>query len=248
MDNIDIIMPVYNCGKYVKEAINSVKEQTIKNWRLIIIEDCSEDNSLNEINKAIEDVKEKVILVKNKEHINVANTRNLGIEKSDNRYIAFLDADDVWKNDKLEKQIKFMEANNYCFTYTKFTYLKGKRKNKVKISPRSLNYNQALKNTFILTSTVIIDTKKIDKKYIYMPNVESEDTATWWNILKHGYTAYGLRDNLTIYRVHKNGISFNKLRNVRKTWNLYRKQEELGVIKSSYCFINYIIRAILKRI
>ena len=248
MDNIDIIMPVYNCEKYVKEAISSVKEQSIKNWKLIIIEDCSEDNSLNEINKAIEDIKEKVVLVKNKEHINVANTRNLGIEEANNRYIAFLDADDVWEKDKLEKQIKFMEKNNYCFTYTKFIYLKGKKKNKVKIFPRSLNYNQALKNTFILTSTVIIDTKKINKKYIYMPNVESEDTATWWNILKNGYTAYGLQDDLTIYRVHKNGISFNKFKNVKKTWNLYRKQEKLGIIKSSYCFINYITRAILKRI
>ena len=129
MDNIDIIMPVYNCEKYVKEAISSVKEQSIKNWKLIIIEDCSKDNSLNEINKAIEDIKEKVVLVKNKEHINVANTRNLGIEEANNRYIAFLDADDVWEKDKLEKQIKFMEKNNYCFTYTKFIYLKGKKKN-----------------------------------------------------------------------------------------------------------------------
>lgn len=248
MDNIDIIMPVYNCEKYVRDAINSVKEQTIKNWRLIIIEDCSEDKSLEKIQDVIKDIKQKVLLIKNKEHIGVANTRNLGIKESNNRYIAFLDADDMWQKDKLEKQIKFMEENNYCFTYTKFTYLKGKRKNKVKIFPKTLNYVQALKNTFILTSTVIIDTNKVNKKYIYMPNVESEDTATWWNILKNGYTAYGLKDNLTIYRVHKNGISFNKFKNIKKTWNLYRKQEELGIIKSSYYFTNYITRAILKRI
>lgn len=248
LENIDIIMPVYNCEDYIKEAINSIKEQTIDNWKIIIIEDCSEDRSLIKIEEIIEDIKQKVILIKNKEHIGVANSRNAGIEKSKSKYIAFLDGDDIWDKEKLEKQIRFMKNSNYGFTYTKFSYLKGKRKNAVKIFPKKLDYKQALKNTFILTSTVMINTDKIRKENIYMPNIESEDTATWWNILKSGNIAYGLKDNLTIYRVHKNGISFNKLKNVKKTWRLYRKKEKLSIIKSSYYFINYVVRAILKRI
>lgn len=248
MDNIDIIMPVYNSEKYIKTAIESVKKQSIKNWNLIIIDDCSNDKSAEEIENNIKDIKEKVIFIKNEKHIGIANTRNKGIEKSNNKYIAFLDADDIWKKEKLEKQINFMKKNKYCFTYTKFTYLKSGRKNKVTIFPKSLNYKQSLKNTFILTSTVIIDTSKIDKKHVKMPNIESEDTATWWNILKKGNIAYGLKENLTIYRIHKNGKSFNKLKNIKRTWRLYRNQEKLGIIISIYYFINYIIRAILKRI
>ena len=248
MEYTDIIMPVYNCEKYVKEAIESVKKQTNKNWRLIIIDDLSTDNTIKEINNSIKDIKEKVLLLKSDKHNGVAKTRNIGIEQSTNKYIAFLDADDKWKEDKLEKQINFMKKNKYNFTYTQYTYLKDKKEKKVKSFTESLNYNQALKNTYILTSTVMIDTTQIPKEYIYMPNVESEDTATWWNILKKGYEANGLKENLTIYRITKEGLSANKFKNLKRTWKLYRKQEKLSYIKTIYCFTNYIINAIKKRI
>lgn len=248
MEYIDIIMPVYNCEKYIKEAIESVKKQTNKNWRLIIIDDFSTDNTIEEVDNSIKDIKEKVLLIKSNEHNGVAKTRNIGIEKSTNRYIAFLDADDQWKEDKLEKQIDFMKKNKYSFTYTQYTYLKDEKEKKVKTFPNSLNYKQALKNTYILTSTVMIDTAQITKEYIYMPNVESEDTATWWNILKKGYIAKGLKENLTIYRITKKGLSSNKFKNLKRTWNLYRKQEKISFIKTIYYFTNYIINAIKKRI
>ena len=248
MEYIDIIMPVYNCEKYIKEAIESVKKQTNKNWRLIIIDDFSTDNTIEEIDNSIKDIKEKVLLIKFNEHNGVAKTRNIGIEKSTNKYIAFLDADDQWKEDKLEKQIDFMKKNKYSFTYTQYTYLKDEKEKKVKTFPNSLNYKQALKNTYILTSTVMIDTAQITKEYIYMPNVESEDTATWWNILKKGYIAKGLKENLTIYRITKKGLSSNKFKNLKRTWNLYRKQEKISFIKTMYYFTNYIINAIKKRI
>ena len=248
MEYTDIIMPVYNCEKYIKKAIESVKKQTNKNWRLIIIDDLSTDNTIKEINNSIKDIKEKVLLLKSDKHNGVAKTRNIGIEKSTNRYIAFLDADDQWKEDKLEKQIDFMKKNKYSFTYTQYTYLKDEKEKKVKTFPNSLNYKQALKNTYILTSTVMIDTAQITKEYIYMPNVESEDTATWWNILKKGYIAKGLKENLTIYRITKKGLSSNKFKNLKRTWNLYRKQEKLSFIKTIYYFTNYIINAIKKRI
>lgn len=248
MEYIDIIMPVYNCKDYIKESIQSVKKQTNKNWRLIIIDDFSTDNTIQEINNSIKDIKEKVLLIKSNKHNGVAKTRNIGIEKSTNKYIAFLDADDKWQENKLKNQINFMKKNKYSFTYTQYTYLKNKKEKKVKTFPNSLNYKQALKNTYILTSTVIIDTTQIPKEYIYMPNVESEDTATWWNILKKGHIANGLKENLTTYRITKKGLSSNKLRNLKRTWNLYRKQEKLSFIKTIYYFINYIINAIKKRI
>ena len=248
MDYIDIIMPVYNCEKYVQEAIESVKKQTYQDWRLIIIEDASNDNTLEKIQESIKNIKEKVLLIKNTKNKGVAVSRNLGIEKSTNKYIAFLDADDIWEAEKLEKQIKFMNENNYSFTYTAFSYLKNSKYKKVKLFPKSLNYKQALKNTFILTSTVMINTEKIDRKLIEMPKVESEDTATWWKILKDGNIAYGLKENLLTYRITPNGLSSNKIKNLKRTWNLYRRQENLNIIYSIYYFINYMLNAMLKRI
>ena len=248
MEYVDIIMPAYNCEKYIKNAIESIKKQTYENWKIIIIEDASTDATLKEIQKNIKDIQNKVVLIKNKNNEGVAKSRNIGIEKSTSRYIAFLDADDIWALDKLEKQIKFMKENKYSFTYTLYEYLKKDKKRKVNIFPEKLNYKQALKNTFILTSTVMIDTKNINKKLIEMPKIGSEDTATWWKILKSGNIAYGLKEELTIYRITQDGLSSNKIRNLKRTWNLYRKQEKLSIMKSIYCFINYMFNAIKKRL
>jgi len=248
MQEIDIIMPAYNCAKYIKSAIESVKKQTYQNWRLIIIDDGSTDNTAQVIQSATNDIKEKVELIKCKKNLGVAEARNLGIRKSTNRYIAFLDADDVWLESKLEKQLKFMKDNAYEFTYTLYTYCKNNRKKEVKHFIKTLNYKQALKNTFILTSTVMIDTRVVPKELLHMPNVKSEDTATWWRILKQGYIAYGLEENLTLYRVTKQSLSSNKFVNLKRTWNLYRKQEKLSIIQASYYFVNYVYHAIIKRI
>ncbi len=245
---IDIIMPAYNCEKYVKYAINSVKGQTISNWKLTIIEDASTDNTLKVINKNIKDIQEKVALIKLQKNVGVAEARNIGIEKSDSRYIAFLDADDVWNKEKLEKQIKFMKENKYKFTYTLYSYLKNGREKQVKYFPKHLKYKQALGNTYILTSTVMIDTEKISKEIIKMPNIQSEDTATWWKILKNGYVANGLQENLSKYRVGINGLSSNKIKGLKKVWNLYRTQEKLPIVNSCYYFIKYLFHAIIKRI
>lgn len=248
MESIDIIMPTYNCEKYIKDAIQSVKNQTYKNWKLIIIDDASTDNTIKEIEKNIKEIEAKTLLIKSHNHVGVAETRNIGINESKSKYIAFLDADDIWEKNKLEEQINFMKSDNYVFTYTSYTYLKNNKQKQVKCFPNKLEYKRALGNTFILTSTVMIDTEKIDKKLIKMPNVESEDTATWWKILKKGNIAYGLNKNLTIYRITPNGLSSNKFRNIKRTWNLYRKQENLTIIKSIYYFINYVFHATIKRV
>ena len=242
-DCIDIIMPAYNCEKYISQAIETVKQQTYTNWRLIIINDKSTDNTKNEITKV---QNEKITIIDLKENVGVAEARNIGIKEAQNRYIAFLDADDMWEKDKLEKQLKFMKKNDYEFTYTSFTYLKNEKRKEVKKIPQSLNYKQALKNTIILTSTVMIDREKV--KEIHMPNIPSEDTATWWNILKTGAIAHGLNERLTTYRVTKQGLSSNKIKNSKKTWDLYKKQEAFSYIKSMYFFSHYMVNAIKKRV
>lgn len=114
--------------------------------------------------------------------------------------------------------------------------------------PYQLNYKDALKNTKILTISVMFDTNKINKNLIIMPNVKSEDVATWWKVLKSGYTAYGLNQVLVYYRRTSNTLTSNKLKSAHNRWNLYRKQEGFSIIKSLYYFSHYAINAVIKRI
>lgn len=245
---ITVIIPIYNCEKYIKQAIESVKKQSFKKWEMIIIDDNSTDNSLEIVEKNILDVKEKVMIIKLKQNQGVAISRNLGIEKAKGKYIAFLDGDDIWEKEKLEKQVEFMNDNNYEFTYTGFKYLKDKKTKSVK-APKYFTYKKELKNTMILTSTVMLDVEKLGKDIIKMPNIKrGQDTATWWQILKKGYIAYGLNEQLTYYRQVENSLSHNKIKASKRTWDLYRKVEKFGILKSLYYFCFYAINAIRRRI
>lgn len=246
---VSIIVPVYNCEEYVKETIESIENQTYKNWELIIIDDNSTDNSLKIIKEKVKENKEKIKYIHLTENKGVAIARNTGLEIAQGNYIAFLDGDDVWKENKLEEQMQFIKQNDYGFTFTSYTYLKENGNKDVKKIPKKITYKEALKNTTILTSTVIIDTNKIDKKLLVMPNIrKGQDTATWWQILKNGNTAYGLDKRLTLYRVRNNSLSFNKVKALKRTWNLYRNVEKFSVLKSSYYFLHYMWNAALRRI
>lgn len=243
MKKVSVIIPVYNSSKHIKECLESVINQTYKNIEIIVVDDASSDNS-TEIIKNLNDPRINIIQLK--QNLGVARARNKGIEIATGDYICFLDSDDYWILDKLEKQVKFIEANNYTFIYAGYKFLKN---NKTHIAhvPLSINYSQALKNTTIFTSTVMFNMQYLKKEDIYMPNVESEDTATWWQVLKKGITAYGIDEPLAVYRVGEKSLSSNKIKALKRTWDLY-KREDISYIKRVYCFIFYIINAIKRRV
>lgn len=249
-DLISIIIPVYNCEKYIKDTIQSVCQQTYKNWEMIIVNDCSKDKSLEIARENVADITEKVKVIGLKQNSGVAIARNEALKVARGEFIAYLDGDDLWKKDKLKKQVKFMKSNNYNFTYTKYEYLKEDGKTKeIKIFPKSLTYKQSLKNTVILTSTVMINRQLLDEKLLIMPNIRrGQDTATWWQILKEGNTAWGLDEVFTAYRRQAQSLSFNKVKAIKRTWNLYRNVEKFGIIKSAYYFLHYAVNAKLRRI
>ena len=124
----------------------------------------------------------------------------------------------------------------------------GKGTGRVVKVPESLNYKEALKNTTIFTSTVMFDTAKIPKEQLRMPVMKSEDTALWWRILRDGYTARGLDENLVKYRRAGGTLSSNKLEAVRRIWNLYRNAEGLGILNSAYHFCFWAVRAVKRRV
>ena len=247
---VSIIIPIYNGEQYIVETIQSVQAQTYENWELLLVDDGSKDKSVEVIEAFLKENPDERILLFQKENSGAANTRNHGMEKATGRFVAYLDADDLWMADKLEKQLVFMEKEDAAFSFTGYEFADefgvgtGKQ---VKV-PHTLKYAQALRNTTIFTSTVMFDTKKIGKDKLQMPVVESEDSALWFKILRGQVTAFGLNENLVLYRRVSGSLSANKVSAVRRIWNLYRKEEKLNVFYSAFNFCFWALRAVKRRL
>lgn len=247
---VSIVVPVYNAENFIADTIQCVQEQTYTNWELLLIDDCSKDNSAKIIEKYTNEDK-RICYFKNENNSGAAVTRNNGIDKASGRYMCFLDADDKWAANKLEMQIKFMQEKDCAFSFTSYEFADSNcvPNGKKVIVPETITYKQALKNTTIWTSTVMFDMEKLTKKDIYMPNVRrGQDTATWWKVLKKIDVAYGLGEVLSYYRRDSSSLSANKLVALQRTWNLYRNVEGLSFISSLYNFTFYVFNAVKRRI
>ena len=241
---VSIITPLYNSEKYIAETIESVLAQTYSNWEMIIVDDCSKDNST----KIVEKKKKKdrrIKLYRNEINKGVSYTRNRAIDLSQGKYIAFLDSDDLWKKEKLEKQIKFMEEKNVVLSYTAYEKINedGSKRGEVRV-PDKLDYEELLKNCLIGFLTAIYRKEELkDFKFI---NSKAEDYIFWLSILKRINYAYGLNEILASYRVLNNSRSSNKIDIVKFHWKIYRKIEKLSLQRSIYYYLIYIKRG-LKR-
>ncbi len=248
-DLISIVTPSYNSKDFIKNTIDSVISQTYTNWEMIIVDDCSKDNSVEIIKDLIKNEK-RIILICLDKNIGAAMARNKALELANGNYIAFLDSDDIWYKRKLEKQIKFMQDNNYEISFTSYETInkEGKLNNHKINAVKNLNLEQYLKNTIIGFSTSMIN-KSFIKEEIKFLNIRiRQDTNLWITLLKYGYTAYGLENNLVKYRIHANSISSNKVKAAKQVWNLYYNIHKFGLFKSIYYFIFYVFNAVKKRI
>ena len=251
MEKISIVVPVYNAEKYIENTIEMVRRQTYREWELILVEDCSSDNSrivMEQIINKLQD--ERIRGIYKTQNEGAAKARNTGIEAATGCYLAFLDADDIWKEDKLAAELAFMKEKNAAFVFTAYEFgdESGVGTGRVVTVPETLTYKKALSRTVIFTSTTLFDLSKISKDLIKMPDVPSEDSATWWQILKAGYTAYGYPQVTTIYRRPPKSLSSNKGKAIKRIWYLYRKVEKLSLITSAVCFIGWALRATLRRL
>ena len=245
---VSIITPVYNAERFLSDTIKSVQNQTYKNWEILLIDDCSKDNSA-QIIKEFQKYDNRIKYIKLKKNSGASVSRNEGIRNAKGRFIAFVDSDDIWKPEKLEIQIKYMLKENLGFTFTSYRYMKenGVKTNKVAKAPFKINYNGLLKNTIIGCSTVVIDKDIIGE--FEMPLVRrGQDTAAWLQILRKEKYAYGIQMDLVNYRLVGNSLSSNKIKALKRTWNTYRNVERLNIFKCSYVFCFYIYNAIKKRI
>lgn len=248
---ISIIVPVYNAEKFIRETMDCVIAQTYPCWELLLVEDGSRDNSVEIIETYIRDSgEERIRLICQPENMGAAKARNRGLQEAKGRYIAYLDADDLWLPEKLQHELAFIREKDAAFVFTGYEFAdeNGKGTGKIVHVPETLNYRQALSNTTIFTTTVMFDTQKISKELLEMPVIKSEDTALWWKVLRNGYTAFGLDENLVKYRRPGKSLSSNKLEAVRRIWNLYRKAEGMGVLDSAWHFCFWAVRAVSRRL
>lgn len=247
---VSIVVPVYNAAEYIENTIKMVCDQTYRDWELILVDDASMDESAAVIERVITRTKKRIRLIRKKRNEGAAQARNTGVNASAGRYIAFLDADDVWKPEKLEKQVEFMKKTGAAFSFHAYEFgdEDANPTGKIVHVPGKLTYKKALSRTVIFTTTVMFDTDLIDVEAIQMPSVPSEDTATWWRILRSGYVAEGLDENLAIYRRPKKSLSSNKLTAIYRIWFLYRNIADLSVPKSLFYFGGWAVRAVARRL
>ena len=246
---VSIVVPCFNCEKYIGETIESVLNQTFSHFELLLIDDCSIDKTATKIKKYVKK-DSRVKYYRLKENSGAAYSRNHGLSLAKGRFIAFLDADDIWVKDKLERQLSFMTTNNYAFSCTTYEKIDGERNHlKTIVMPKVITYDLYLKNTIIQTSTVMVDLSITGKELVKMPALKRrQDAATWCQLLKNGYTCYSITDTLSYYRVLNDSLSSNKLKAACGTWHLYRNVEKLPLGKSIWCFIHYAYHAVVKRI
>ena len=238
---IDIILPNFNSSKFLNQTLKSILEQTYKNWRLVIIDDCSDLKTINILKKYIKDKRIKIFwLKKNK---GAGFCRNYAIKKTKSPYIAFIDSDDIWKKNKLKNQINFMTKNNYSFTYTYYETF-GERK-RIIIPPLKFNFLSFIHNTSIATSTMMI--KRSEIKNIKFTNTKiCEDYFFKCKLLKKVNYAFCLNKFLTKYRVRKDSLQSNVIRNFFWIWKINKDYNKLNLLENFFSLLHISINSIKK--
>lgn len=244
---VSIITPCYNAAQTLEETIASVKRQTYHNWELLIVDDCSNDESVSILKQeAINDPRVRYITLET--NMGPAGARNEALRRAKGKYIAFLDSDDLWVSEKLSKQVAFMEKYDLSFSFTNYRIVKenGEKTDRVVIGPDRIDFEYLLKNTIIGTLTVMLNSEMVGP--IQMTSVRNctEDFALWLSILKKGITAVRLNEELAYYRKSSQSDSGNKLKSAKKTWNTYRKTQELNIIRTIWYFSHYSVNAYRK--
>lgn len=236
---LSIIIPVYNAGKYIEATLNSIYAQTYKDFEIILVDDCSSDNSAEIIKEHMKSHPEIVYHLQ-EENKGAAVARNTALAIAKGQYVAFLDSDDIWKPDKTEKQLKLLEEKEGAFAFTAIEMIDDngeivKKKRKVK---EKVTYKFLLHNTMIPTSSVIIDRNKIGD--FSMPLRRSgQDYATWLQLLRDGTVAYGINEALVQYRVGHKSLSSNKFKSIKQVYQIQTQDEHINKFSAFFnvlCF------------
>lgn len=244
-DLVSIITPAYRAGAFVEATIRSVQDQSFTNWEMLIADDCSPDNTRSVVG-ACAAVDPRIRLLALPQNGGPARARNAALEAASGRWIAFLDSDDLWLPEKLERQLGFHKGSGAALTCTGFRRITadGVRTGRYIAPPGSLDYRGALGLTGIATSTVMIDRERSGP--VRMKPVYYDDFACWLDVLRDGGLAMGLDEDLMRYRVMAGSISRNKFRSAKEVWKQLRTVEHVGLPLAIHSFGRYAFHAALK--
>lgn len=236
---VSIVTPVYNAEAFLKDTVQSILDQTYVNWELFLVDDGSKDTSIT-IAKEFAQSDSRINHVILEENQGAAGARNTGIRMAQGKYVAFLDSDDLWVPEKLEKQVEFMESNGYVFSFTSYGIIRenGEVREKVVQAPSVVTYDLLLRNTIIGCLTVMLNIEVLGK--VQMPTIRTrQDFVLWLEILKQGHQAHGLNTKLAYYRKVNNSISSNKFKTAKRNWTIYRENENLPFFRACMVFASY---------
>lgn len=242
---VSIIMPTYNVGLYIEESIKSIQAQTYPNWELLVIDDCSTDDTKEKLCGFLGD--KRVILLENKENSGAAVARNYGLREAKGKWIAFLDGDDVWLPQKLEKQLQFMVDNDYKFTYTDYRIrLNGKWKSYINTGPNIVTKRKLYNYCYFSTITVIYDREFIGLIQI-VDLKKNNDYAMWFQVIEKS-PCYRLPICLSYYYKHNYSVSSgSKIKLIKYHYILYRKALKKNRITSLLLTANNLFWGVLKK-
>jgi teichuronic acid biosynthesis glycosyltransferase TuaG len=245
MPEISVITPYFNKINYIKKTINSVLNQTYKNFELIIIYDDKKNDDLKILNNFKKKDKRIKIIV-NSKNIGAGLSRNKGIQNSSGKYIAFIDSDDLWKKDKLKKQLAFIKKNDILFCHTSYKILFKNKKISKTIRARSLNYNSLLNSCDIGLSTVMLN-RKIINNNLFTKLKTKEDFVAWLSIAKRNINLIGLDKSLTIWVDTKNSLSKSVFQKLYDAFIVYKKYQKFNNLKALRYTIILSINFLIKR-
>ena len=225
---IDIIIPNYNKAKYLKECLESVINQTYKNWKIYLIDDFSNDDSRRILNdyRSYDNIK----LIFTDKNYGPHHCRNLGIEQSNSDYVAFLDSDDFWPKEKLNLQIKDMLKNDLDFTYTDISYFKDSTVKKKIELPNFYDLSNFILSSTMSTSSILLKREIISK--IKFKDVMHEDYLFKCDILRENINAIKIKNTFVFYRMTKQNRSSNKFNNLFNLWRINKKFNQLSFFKN----------------
>ena len=247
MDLVSVIIPYYKKKKYIINSIKSVLNQTYENLEIIIIYDDENQNDLD----LIQEIKKKdkrIFIIKNLKTMGAGDSRNIGINNSKGQYIAFLDADDTWQNDKLNKQINFMKSNDYKITHTSYYIVdESQRIIGKRIARNFFRLNDLLKSCDIGTSTVILKKDLINDNVKFASLKTKEDYVLWLKLLEKNAKIYGLDEILTFWTKSRSSLSSSTFQKLIDGFRVYYKYMNFNYFKSVYYLIRLSINFLLKR-
>jgi teichuronic acid biosynthesis glycosyltransferase TuaG len=244
---VSVVTPAWNAGRFVAETIASVRAQTLADWEMWVVDDASSDDTAAVVER-IAAGDPRVRLVRQRANAGPAQARQAALDRAGGRFLAFLDADDLWLPEKLARQTAFMRATPTALSYTSFRRISedGAVVGARRPIPPSLTHAQLLRNSAIATLTAMVDREVAGP--IAMADVGYDDFALWLSILRTGHIARGLDEDLARYRVRGGSVSSRKLRAASWVWRIYRERENLALPRAAWCLAEWAARAWWKRL